>query len=245
MGDGADKNQNAVGGDLTGTLVLKFGLLNADMEQLKAEVKELKGRPPDRLDRVLRSLGILTIAGGLIGVLLEVDRHFTEKAAARKFVITDQILKLDRQLSSDDPGLRRDAARLLATIGPNSVRVLVEHLDNPRHETEVYGSLARGLKEILADKKVTAEKVLRPLIDATRRVLARELADDIIVPETKLIVSHVQALGVVSAEVVPVLGVRIEVKELLAELQERIRDADFRNAFQVRDAVQEAVEKLN
>ena len=241
--DVGEHREGGLGG-LSENVILQVSLMNDELGNLKAAVEELKGKPPDRLEQFLKILGVLTIAGGLVGVLLEVDRHFQDKAAAREFKITSEVLKLDEQLSGGDTSRKRDAARLLATIGSDSARILIEHLDNPNHEPEVFGAITRGLSEVMATHRQAAEPILQQLLDAARRVERREFSPTKVSPTPGALVAHVQALGELTPRVDRAAAVRAEVEAFLSALGARVSGARFKGAEKIGKAVQTALDQL-
>jgi hypothetical protein len=205
-------------------LQIEVAKLGLELEQVRFDLRKLQDSdesPSDWIGKITKFLGVLTILAGIVAAGVEVSRYFDDRKESRKFEITREIIDLDRHLSGPNVPEQKDAARLLAALGTNSTRVLIES-DDPIN-------------------------VVSPLIESANRVIDREISDENLNPNARVLLAHVDALGTVATELGtyrPYNLKRQEMRDILSDLQTRIDQKRFDGQPGLQDLIEHYLEQI-
>jgi hypothetical protein len=107
-------------------------------------------------------------------LILAVGAHAQETSGQAHPRSAPQIQSLIDKLRSDEDGVRFDAAKAIARVGPEATPLLVDALNKERGYARVY--VARALREIEPDNKVVESTLIQVVKDGREKLEVRRYA---------------------------------------------------------------------
>ncbi|HEV3048699.1 MAG TPA: hypothetical protein VGX50_00220 [Longimicrobium sp.] len=168
-----------------------------ELQKLQCEIKELQSRLDERPGEMRRQIvqHVATIAAVLItavGTVVTVNEFLDHQARQYEMVIDREILDLVDKIRSDSAREREIGTLLISAYETNAIPVLLWELKYTSEEEAA--AVVDALRRVEAKRRVELDDVWKPLMKATRDVVAAEVNA---APATNAvpIVNHLKALA--------------------------------------------------
>lgn len=212
-----------------------------ERRKLKAELEELKVRTDTQRSARLTLQtwvgvlgGLLAVATGIFAFWRNASNFLDQRRREYEFRVDQEIIALSRQLTSDKPLERQNAALLLSAFEEDAVPMLVSSLrrtEIPELPTWVIASL----QLIINKPRIEREEILEPLTQSARLALQDECRSKSSTGES--VVNHLQALQKLACQT------DTQVIETLKSLKQQLTSAGCRIGEQTREGLRDWIEQ--
>ena len=202
-----------------------------ELDKLAAEIDQIrKAGGLEKWKLVSTYLGIiLSLLLGMPMALYQFGQYLDQRKKQQEFIVTrEMILLIDKMNNiNSSEASKRVAALGLSLIGLPAVPILIENLDIRHKKDAVYEAVAQALVGIL-QMQADPDKVLRPALNATRRIVDREFSEP--EPSPKTLWAHFNALAALKTaaksnfEKKKTIAILVEIDTALANFAERVKD---------------------